>query len=50
VLPRFIGGVIAMPLLTAIFIAIGLFGVQLVGVQFLGVDMGSFWSQMRGIG
>jgi phospholipid/cholesterol/gamma-HCH transport system permease protein len=48
VFPRFIGGVIAMPLLTAIFIAIGLFGVQLVGVQFLGVDMGSFWSQMRG--
>jgi len=48
VLPRFLGGVIAMPLLTAIFIAVGLFGVQLVGVQFLGVDQGSFWSQMRG--
>ena len=37
-----------MPLLTAVFIAVGLFGVQLVGVQFLGVDQGSFWSQMRG--
>jgi phospholipid/cholesterol/gamma-HCH transport system permease protein len=48
VLPRFLGGVLAMPLLTGIFIAVGLFGVQLVGVQFLGVDMGSFWSQMRG--
>jgi phospholipid/cholesterol/gamma-HCH transport system permease protein len=48
VLPRFLGGVIAVPLLTAIFIAIGLYGVQLVGVQFLGVDQGSFWSQMRG--
>jgi phospholipid/cholesterol/gamma-HCH transport system permease protein len=48
VLPRFLGGVIAMPLLTAIFIAIGLFGAQLVGVQFFGVDEGSFWSQMRG--
>jgi phospholipid/cholesterol/gamma-HCH transport system permease protein len=47
VLPRFLGGVIAMPLLTATFIAIGLFGVQLVGVQMLGVDQGSFWSQMR---
>ena len=47
VLPRFLGAVIAMPLLTAIFIAVGLFGVQLVGVQFLGVDVGSFWSQMR---
>ena len=48
VLPRFLGGAISVPLLTAVFIAIGLFGVQLVGVQFLGVDQGSFWSQMRG--
>jgi phospholipid/cholesterol/gamma-HCH transport system permease protein len=47
VLPRFLGGVIAMPLLTAIFILVGLFGAQLVGVQFFGVDSGSFWSQMR---
>ncbi len=46
--PRFIGGVIAMPLLTAIFVAISIFGVQLVGVQLLGVDQGTFWSQMRG--
>jgi phospholipid/cholesterol/gamma-HCH transport system permease protein len=48
VLPRFLGGVIAMPLLSAIFITIGLFGAQLVGVQWFGVDQGSFWSQMRG--
>jgi phospholipid/cholesterol/gamma-HCH transport system permease protein len=48
VLPRFVGGVLSMPLLTAIFIMIGIFGVQLVGVQVLGVDQGSFWSQMRG--
>lgn len=48
VLPRFLGGVIAMPLLSAIFIAVGLFGAQLVGVQLFGVDQGSFWSQMRG--
>jgi phospholipid/cholesterol/gamma-HCH transport system permease protein len=47
VVPRFLGGVIAMPLLTAIFIAVALYGVQLVGVQFLGVDQGQFWSQMR---
>jgi phospholipid/cholesterol/gamma-HCH transport system permease protein len=47
VAPRFIGGVIAMPLLTIIFIAIGIFGVQLVGVQQFGVDSASFWSQMR---
>ena len=48
VAPRFLGGVIALPLLTMIFIAIGIFGVQLVGVQQLGVDQGTFWSQMRG--
>jgi phospholipid/cholesterol/gamma-HCH transport system permease protein len=47
VAPRFLGGVIAVPLLTMIFIAIGIFGVQLVGVQQLGVDQGTFWSQMR---
>ena len=47
VLPRFLGGVIAMPLLSAIFIAIAIFGAQLVGVQWFGVDQGSFWSQMR---
>src|SRR6201990_3161746 len=48
--PRFIGGVIAMPLLAAIFSVIGLYGAQLVGVQFLGVDQGAFWSQMQGGG
>lgn len=48
VVPRFLGGVISMPLLTAVFIAVALYGVQLVGVQFLGVDQGQFWSQMRG--
>jgi phospholipid/cholesterol/gamma-HCH transport system permease protein len=47
VAPRFLGGVIALPLLTMIFIAIGIFGVQLIGVQQLGVDQGTFWSQMR---
>jgi phospholipid/cholesterol/gamma-HCH transport system permease protein len=47
VAPRFLGGVIALPLLTVIFIAIGLFGVQVVGVQWFGVDAASFWSQMR---
>jgi phospholipid/cholesterol/gamma-HCH transport system permease protein len=47
VAPRFLGGVIAMPLLTAIFIAIGIFGVQLIGVQLFRVDSFAFWSQMR---
>jgi phospholipid/cholesterol/gamma-HCH transport system permease protein len=46
--PRFLGGVIAVPLLTMIFVMIGLFGVQLVGVQQLHVDQGTFWSQLRG--
>jgi phospholipid/cholesterol/gamma-HCH transport system permease protein len=47
VAPRFIGGLIAVPLLTVIFISIGIFGVQLIGVQQLGVDAAAFWSQMR---
>lgn len=45
--PRFLGGVIAMPLLAAIFSVIGLYGAQLVGVQMMGVDRGVFWSQMQ---
>ena len=45
--PRFLGALIALPLLTAIFITIGLYGAQLVGVQLLGIDAGQFWSQMR---
>jgi phospholipid/cholesterol/gamma-HCH transport system permease protein len=48
VAPRFLGGLVAMPLLTMIFVAIAIFGVQLVGVQQLGVDRGTFWSQMQG--
>ncbi len=47
VVPRFLGGVITMPLLAAIFSVIGIYGAQLVGVQLMGVDSGSFWSQMR---
>jgi phospholipid/cholesterol/gamma-HCH transport system permease protein len=46
VVPRFLG-IIAMPLLAAIFSLIGLYGAQLVGVQIMGVDSGSFWSQMQ---
>jgi phospholipid/cholesterol/gamma-HCH transport system permease protein len=46
--PRFLGGVIAMPLLSAIFSVIGLYGAQLVGVQMMGVDRGVFWSQTQG--
>jgi phospholipid/cholesterol/gamma-HCH transport system permease protein len=46
--PRFLGGLIAMPLLAAIFSAIGLYGAHLIGVQQMGVDKGSFWSQLQG--
>ena len=46
--PRFLGGVIAMPLLVAIFSVIGLYGAQLIGVQLMSVDTGVFWSQMQG--
>lgn len=47
VAPRFWGGVISMPLLAAMFSAIGVFGGYLVGVVLIGVDEGSFWSQMQ---
>ncbi len=46
--PRFLGGVIAMPLLAAVFSIVGLYGAQLIGVQLMGVDKGVFWSQMQG--
>jgi phospholipid/cholesterol/gamma-HCH transport system permease protein len=47
IVPRFLGGVIAMPLLVAIFNVVGLFGAQLIGVQLMGVDAGAFWSQTQ---
>ena len=47
VAPRFWGGVISMPLLAALFSAMGVFGGYLVGVVLIGVDSGSFWSQMQ---
>jgi phospholipid/cholesterol/gamma-HCH transport system permease protein len=47
VAPRFLGGVIAMPLLVAIFDVIGIYGAQLIGVGMLRVESGSFWSQMQ---
>jgi phospholipid/cholesterol/gamma-HCH transport system permease protein len=47
VAPRFLGGIIAMPLLAATFSVVGLFGAQLIGVQQMGVDAGAFWSQTQ---
>lgn len=46
--PRLWGGIIAMPILAAIFSAVGIIGGYLVGVQLIGVDSGAFWSQMQG--
>lgn len=47
VAPRFWAGVIAMPILAVIFTAIGIWGGSLVGVDWKGVDSGSFWSVMQ---
>ena len=47
VAPRFWAGVISMPILAALFSALGVFGGYLVGVVLIGVDNGSFWSQMQ---
>ncbi len=45
--PRFWAGVISMPLLAALFSAMGVFGGYLVGVVIIGADNGTFWSQMQ---
>ncbi|MDO6706415.1 lipid asymmetry maintenance ABC transporter permease subunit MlaE [Photobacterium sp. 1_MG-2023] len=47
VAPRFWAGVISMPLLAMLFIAVGVWGGQLVGVNWKGIDHGSFWSVMQ---
>ncbi|MEV8520487.1 lipid asymmetry maintenance ABC transporter permease subunit MlaE [Dyella marensis] len=44
--PRFLAGIIAMPLLCCVFCALGIFGGHLVGVSWLGIDNGTFWSNM----
>ena len=45
--PRFLGGFLSMPLLAALFSAVGVLGGYFVGVGLLGVDDGAFWSQMQ---
>jgi len=47
VAPRFWAGVLSMPLLAALFSAMGVYGGYLIGVVVIGVDEGSFWSQMQ---
>ncbi|MCK9607364.1 MAG: lipid asymmetry maintenance ABC transporter permease subunit MlaE [Methylomonas sp.] len=45
--PRFLAGLISMPLLAAIFSSVGVMGGHMVGVGMLGVDDGAFWAQMQ---
>lgn len=45
--PRFLGGVISMPMLAAVFSVVGLFGAHIVAVDLLGVDPGAFWQQLQ---
>ena len=47
--PRFLGGVIALPLLSAVFTAIGLLGAHIVAVEQYGVDVGAYWQQMQNV-
>lgn len=47
VAPRFLAGVFSMPLLAALFSAVGVLGGFFIGVGLLGVDQGAFWSQMQ---
>ncbi len=47
VVPRFLGGVISVPLLTAVFNCVGILGAFFIGVVIMGVDGGEFWSQMQ---
>ncbi|WP_440225404.1 lipid asymmetry maintenance ABC transporter permease subunit MlaE [Dokdonella sp. MW10] len=46
VAPRFIAGILAMPLLVCVFNALGILGAHLVGVSWLGLDNGTFWGNM----
>ena len=45
--PRFWAGVVSMPILAALFNVVGLFGAYLVGVIMIGLDSGTFWSQLQ---
>jgi phospholipid/cholesterol/gamma-HCH transport system permease protein len=45
--PRFLAGLVALPVLALIFSVVAIYGGYFVGVQWLGVDAGSFWSNMQ---
>jgi len=45
--PRFVAGIISLPLLAAIFSAVGVGGAYLIAVKLIGIDSAAFWSQMQ---
>lgn len=45
--PRFIGGIVSMPLLAILFSTVGILGAYVVAVLLIGVDAGNFWSVMQ---
>jgi phospholipid/cholesterol/gamma-HCH transport system permease protein len=45
--PRFIAGIISMPLLSAIFSAVGVGSAYVIAVKLIGIDAAAFWSQMQ---
>ena len=45
--PRFIAGIVSMPLLAILFSAVGILGAYVVAVKLIGVDEGNFWSIMQ---
>ncbi len=48
--PRFLGGILSMPLLAALFSAVGILGAYVVAVMLIGIDAGNFWSiQQNGV-
>ena len=47
VYPRFLAGLISLPILALIFSAVAVYGGYFIGVEWLGVDGGSFWSNMQ---
>jgi phospholipid/cholesterol/gamma-HCH transport system permease protein len=46
--PRFLGGIVAMPVLAVLFSSVGILGAYIVAVPLIGVDAGNFWSIMQG--
>jgi phospholipid/cholesterol/gamma-HCH transport system permease protein len=45
--PRFVGGMVSMPILAILFSTIGILGAWVVAVLLIGVDAGNFWSIMQ---